>query len=128
MVAIPDAHHDLFERPTFAHLATLLPDGTPHVTPVWVDYDVDDERVLVNTARDRRKTRNVQRDPRVGLSMTDPDDPYRRLSATGRVEAVTTEGADDHIDRLAHRYLGRDYDRANGAERVLLSIRLDRVF
>jgi len=70
MSSIPAAYHDLFERRTFAHLSTVMPDGTPHSTPVWNDYDAD--RMLVNTARGRRKERNVRETPAVGVSMCDP--------------------------------------------------------
>lgn len=128
MAAVPAEYHDLFERPTVAHFATLLPDGRPHVTPVWVGYDTDAERIEVNTERGRQKTRNIERDPRVGLSMTDPDDPYRRLSIIGEVVEVTTEGAREHIDTLAQRYTGADYTAEVQTERLLLRIRPDRIF
>lgn len=128
MAVVPPEYHDLFERPTIAHFATLLPDGRPHVTPVWVGYDADAGRLEVNTERGRRKARNVERDPRVGLSMTDPEDPYRRLSVVGEVEEVTTEGAREHIDQLARRYTGEDYGAPIGTERLLLRVRPDEVF
>jgi PPOX class probable F420-dependent enzyme len=127
MTKISDDYRDLFERKTFAHVATVMPDGTPHVTPVWIDYDAETDRVLVNTERGRQKHRNVERDPKVGLSMTDPDDPYRRLSIMGEVEAVTTEGAREHIDELSRRYFGEDYRNEIQTERLLLVIRPDRV-
>ncbi|MFB6302862.1 MAG: PPOX class F420-dependent oxidoreductase [Haloferacaceae archaeon] len=128
MGSIPDDYLDLFEKPTFAHLATLLPDGAPHVTPVWIDHDPDADRLLVNTERDRRKEKNVRKDPRVGVSMTDPDNPYRMLSVTGEVDGITTEGARDHIDQLAKRYMGEDeYPNPIQTERVVLSIRPDGV-
>mgnify|MGYP000247658935 CR=1 FL=1 len=128
MASIPDDYHDLFEKETLAHISTLRPDGSPHVTPVWVDYDPEADRVLVNTERGRRKEKNVQGDPRVGLSMTDPDDPYRMLSVTGEVAEITTEGARTHIDELAHRYMGVDeYPNPIETERVILSIRPDHV-
>jgi len=128
MVAIPDDYHDLFETQTFAHVGTLLPSGAPHVTPTWIDYDPADERLLVNTERGRQKERNVARNPQVGVSMLDPDDPYRYLSVVGEVDAVTTEGARAHIDELAQRYWGRDYRETDiQTERVILRIRADRV-
>jgi len=129
MATIPEQYHDLFEKATFAHVTTMLPDGRPHTTPVWVDYDADGDRLLVNTERHRRKARNVDRDPTVSVSMTDPDDPYRFLSVTGEVDAVTTEGARDHIDDLAGRYMGEDeYPQPIQSERVVLRIRADDVF
>ncbi|MEF8888262.1 MAG: TIGR03618 family F420-dependent PPOX class oxidoreductase [Haloarculaceae archaeon] len=128
MPEIPERFHDLFEKPTIAHVVTMLPDDRPHNTPVWVDYDVDDNRLLVNTERHRRKAKNVAEDPRVAASMVDPEDPYRFLSVTGEVEETTTEGAREHIDELAHRYMGQDYPNPIESERVILRIRPDDVF
>lgn len=123
MAAIPADYHDLFDKATFAHLTTMRPDGRPHATPVWVDYDADDDRLLVNTERHRQKARNVERDPTVALSMTDPDDDYRFLSVTGAVETVTTDGARAHIDDLAGRYMGEaEYPNPIESERVILRI------
>jgi PPOX class probable F420-dependent enzyme len=129
MEPVPAAFRDLFERKTFAHFATVMPDGTPQVTPVWVDYDEVDDRVLINTMQGRRKERNVQRNPKVGLSITDPDDPYRYVSVRGEVETVTQEGAVDHINELAHRYMDQDYPNLDdeSGPRVLIRIRPDRV-
>ncbi len=127
MTGIPGSFHDLFEKATFAHVVTLDPDGQPHATPVWIDYDAGADRLLVNTERHRRKTRNVERDPTVAVSMTDPEDPYRYLSVTGTVEEITTEGAREHIDRLSQRYFGESYPSEIKSERVLLWIRPDRV-
>ena len=130
MAAIPSEYHDLFERSTIAHVATILPNGFPHVTPVWIDYDVEEELLLVNTERDRRKERNVRENPKVGVSMTDPDDPYRRISVFGTVVEQTTEGAREHINELSHRYTGQEYTEANEieTERVLLKINPEQVF
>lgn len=128
MASIPSKFHDLFEKPTVAHLATLLPDGAPHVTPVWIGYDAEDDRLTVNTERDRRKEKNARADPRVAVSMTDPDDPYRMLSVTGEVDEITTDGAREHIDELAQRYMGTDeYPNPIRTERVIISIRPERV-
>jgi PPOX class probable F420-dependent enzyme len=128
MTTIPEEFRDLFDRPTFAHVATVMPDGTPHVTPVWIDYDPDENYVLVNTERGRQKERNISRNPRVGVSMTDPDDPYRALSILGEVAEVTTEGAREHIDELARRYTDADeYQNPIETERVLVCIRPERV-
>lgn len=128
MVAIPQDYRDLFERDAFATIATVSPDGTPHLTPVWVDYD--GEYVMVNTVRGRRKERNVAANPQVGLSVMDPDDPYRYVSVQGEVESVTEEGADEHINDLAGRYMGVDEYPNLGQERgprVILEIRPDHV-
>lgn len=128
MASIPADDRDLFEGETFAHIATLTPAGAPHVTPVWIDYDAGDDRVLVNTERGRRKERNVRRDPRVGLSIVDPDDPYRHLSVIGTVATVTTEGARAHIDALSERYFGHPFRGPIETERVIMRIRPDEVF
>ena len=127
MAAIPDEYLDLFEKRTFAHVATVSADGVPHVTPVWIDYDADTERLLVNTERGRQKERNVAHDPKVGASMTDPDDPYRWVAVMGEVDRVTAEGGRDHIDELSRRYTGDDYANPIQTERVILEIRLDEV-
>ncbi|EFW90777.1 pyridoxamine 5'-phosphate oxidase-related FMN-binding protein [Haladaptatus paucihalophilus DX253] len=128
MESIPEEFRDLFERKTFANFATVMPDGTPQVTPVWVGYDGD--HLLVNTAEGRQKERNVQRNPKVGLSIIDPDDPYRFVSVRGEVEEVTEDGAVDHINELTRRYMDRDEYPNLGEEdgpRVIIRIRPDRV-
>ena len=101
---IPESHVDILEAESYAHFATVGPDGLPHVTPVWVDHE-DREYVLVNTARGRRKERNVRNNPKVGVSVLDPEDPYRYVSVRGEAE-LTEEGAREHIDELARRYTG----------------------
>ena len=127
MSEIPEEYHDLFEKRTFAHVATLMSDGLPHVTPVWIDYDPDTDRVLVNTAKGRQKHVNVENDPRVGVSMTDPDDPYRALSVIGEVDGFVEEGAAEHIDSLEMRYRGNEEYQHDRTNRVVLEIRPDRV-
>ena len=129
MPVVPSEYHDLFEKATFAHVTTMLPNDTPHTTPVWIGYDADDDRILVNTERGRRKAKNVERDPTVSVSMLDPENPYRFLSVTGEVEEITTEGAREHIDELAHRYTGEDeYQNPIQTERIILRIRPEEVF
>jgi PPOX class probable F420-dependent enzyme len=128
MEEIPEEYEELFGQKTFAHFATLMEQGTPQVTPVWVDYD--GEYVLINTARGRQKEQNVARDPKVGISILDPNDPYRYISIRGEVEELTEEGAVKHIDSLAQRYMGVDeYPHHDGeeGERVIIKIRPDRV-
>jgi PPOX class probable F420-dependent enzyme len=104
--AIPASHADLFQKKAFAHLATLMPNGQPQVTPVWVEFD--GRHVIVNTAEGRQKDKNLQRDKRVALSLIDPDNPYRYLEVRGTVVERTHEGADANIDALAKKYLGQD--------------------
>ena len=127
MTSIPEEFHDLFEKRTFAHVATMTPDDRPHVTPVWVGYDADGDRLLVNTERERRKEKNLRRDSRIGVSMLDPDDPYRHLSIIGEVDELTEDGAREHIDELSHRYTGEDYAMAIENPRVIVRIRPDEV-
>ena len=103
---IPNSHADLFQKKAFAHLATLMPDGQPQVTPVWVDFD--GRFVIINTAEGRQKDKNLQRDKRVALSIIDPDNPYRYLEVRGEVVERTHNGADANIDALAKKYLGKD--------------------
>lgn len=104
--SIPDNYRDLFDKKAFAHLATIMPDGRPQVTPVWCD--LDGNHVVVNSAKGRQKDRNMRRDPRVTVTISDPENPYRYLEVRGRVAEITEEGADDHIDRMAKKYLGQD--------------------
>jgi PPOX class probable F420-dependent enzyme len=122
VAAIPEKYLDLFQKKAFAQLATLMPDGTPQVSPVWVDYD--GRNILINTAKDRVKDKNMRRDPRVGLDLMDPDNPYRHLSVRGRVVDSTEQGADAHIDKMAKKYLGQDkYPyRSPGEVRVIYKI------
>ena len=126
--SIPEGFMDLLtQKRAFAHLATLMPDGGPQVTPVWFDWD--GETVRVNSARGRQKDRNMRRVARVALSIQDPDNPYRYLALRGVVTEVTEEGADAHIDSLAKKYLGVDsYPyRQPGEVRVIYKIRPERV-
>jgi PPOX class probable F420-dependent enzyme len=117
----------LLARPVLATLATVAKDGSPQVTPLWIDLDGDD--VLINTARGRVKERNLRRDPRVAISVIDPEDSYNVLVATGTAVDITPEGADAHIDALAKKYLGADtYPfRDPAQERLIVRIRLDRI-
>jgi PPOX class probable F420-dependent enzyme len=124
---IPQSHLDLFKKKAFAHLATLMPNGQPQVTPVWVDFD--GRHVLINTAEGRQKDRNLQRDRRVALSILDPDNPYKYLEVRGHVAERTHNGAEQHIDAMAKKYLDQDkYPfRQPGENRVLYRIEPERV-
>jgi PPOX class probable F420-dependent enzyme len=103
---IPRNFLDLLQKRTFAHLATVMPDGSPQVSPVWVDYD--GTHLIVNSARGRQKDRNIRRAAKIAMSIQDPEDPYRYLLVRGRVVKATEEGADIVIDALAKKYLGVD--------------------
>ena len=125
--SIPDKYRDLFSKRAFASLATLMPDGSPQVTPVWVDLEGD--LVIVNTAKGRQKDKNMRRDPRVALALIDPDNPYRYLEIRGRVVEIVEQGADPHIDKMAKKYLGADkYPYRQASEtRVMFKIQSERV-
>ncbi len=117
----------LFREPNYGHLATLMPDGSPQVSPVWVD--VDGDRILVNSAEGRVKPRNVRRDARVAISIYNQENPYSSAFIGGRVVEITHEGADEHIDKLAKKYLGQDkypYHQP-GDQRVILVIEPEHV-
>jgi PPOX class probable F420-dependent enzyme len=120
----------IFEEKNFAFLATLMKDGSPQVTPTWVDIDKSDSTVLVNTAKGRTKHRNVSTDPRVAVSVIDFSNPYRMVAIRGKViEQINGKEADQHIDKLAKKYLGEDkYPRRRpGEERILLKIKPEHV-
>ena len=102
---IPQTHTDLFEKQAFGNLGTLMKDGSPQVTPVWVDYD--GTYVRFNSAKGRVKDVNIRRDPRVSITLQDPGNPYRYLEIRGRVVEITENGADDHINKLSQKYLGK---------------------
>jgi len=107
----------LLREPVLANLATVAPDGSPNVTPVWVDVDGDD--VVTNTAQGRVKARNLARSAKVAVSVVHPTDPYRVVAFQGTVADITIDGADDHIDQLARKYLGVDtYPCAPGEVRI----------
>lgn len=122
MSKIPETFAGVFKKKTFAHLATRMPDGSPQSSPVWID--IDGEHLLVNSAKGRLKDRNMRADPRVAVSATDPDDPYRAIMIRGRVTRITEEGAEDHIDKMAQKYLDKPkYPyRGPGEVRVLYYI------
>jgi PPOX class probable F420-dependent enzyme len=124
---LSQAAKDLLQQPYLGHFVTLNPDGSPQITPVWVD--VEGDQVLINTAEARKKRRNLGKDLRVALSVVDPNDAYRVLSLTGRVVAMEHDGADAHIDKLAKKYLGKDsYPfRRPGEQRVLLRIEPEQI-
>lgn len=141
MVDVPADYRDLFETDAFGILVTLMAEGMPHPTPVWVDYDPGEDpiepwersgepTILVNTAEGRQKHVNVRRDPRVAGTIIDPEDPYRYFSFQGEVVAQQNDGAVPHIDALANRYMGVETYPNHGDEsgnRMILRIELENV-
>lgn len=124
---IPQEYMDLFQKKAFAHLATLMPDGSPQVTPIWIDYD--GEFILFNSALGRQKDRNIRRDNRVALSIQDPENPYRYLQIRGKVIEIIESGADAHIDKLAQKYLNLNHHpyRKPGDIRLIYKVQIEHI-
>lgn len=117
----PESHLDLLERATFAHFATVRPDGSPQTNIMWFDWD--GSRIRLTHTRSRQKYRNIHREPRVALSMADPDDPYRYLEVRGVVESVEDDDPEASFYQSLQRRYGRVYPITDAAERVILTIR-----
>lgn len=122
MATLSDDVRAILDKKTFGHVATLMADGSPQSSPVWLDYDGDE--ILFNTAEGRVKHENLDRDGRIALSFTDPEDPYKAILVQGTVSGISEEGADEHIDKLAKKYLGEDtYPfRQEGEVRLIVRI------
>ena len=124
---IPEEAYDLFDGPNFAHLATVMADGAPHVTPMWQERQ-GDQRVLLNTNRGRTKARNLQRDPRVALSIRDQQDPFRYVQVRGRA-SLREEGALEDVNRLSEKYVGGPYrPLMEGEVRVAVLVDVEHVY
>jgi PPOX class probable F420-dependent enzyme len=114
---------ELLRRASPCYLATVMPDGSPQLTQTWVD--TDGTHILINSVRGHQKVRNIERDPRVAVNVSDPDDPARYFGIRGRVVDVTTEGAVEHIESLAQRYLGGPYPWYGGRNETRLLLRIE---
>jgi len=129
MKSIPETHLDLLtdEKKAFLYLATLMPDGSPQVTPIW--FNTDGEYILINSAKGRVKDRNMRSRPQVALCIQDPSNPYRYLQLRGKVVEFTAAGADAHIDALAFKYQGLSkYPyRQPGEQRVRYKVQIIKV-
>jgi PPOX class probable F420-dependent enzyme len=123
MATIPEKYDDLLNKKAFAQLATLMPDGTPQVSPVWFEYD--GEHIVINSAKGRTKDKNMRRDSRVGLDIQDPDNPYRHLSIRGKVVDITESGADAHIDKLTKKYINQDKYPYRGPNEVRVIYKIE---
>jgi PPOX class probable F420-dependent enzyme len=119
----------LLENKNFAFIATLMNDGSPQITPVWIDIDKDDNTILINTAEGRLKQENISRDPRIAISIANHNNPYEMVAIRGRVLAQISEGADEHIDKLAKKYLNMEkYPlRSPGEKRIILKIKPEKI-
>jgi len=126
-VNLPDGLVTLLRKPSLCFVTTLMPDGSPQMTQTWVD--TDGEHVIINTVQSHQKVRNVERDPRVAMGVSDPSNPSRYYAVRGRVVSITTEGGAEHIEALAQRYLGGPYPWYGGRDqvRVLLTINVDKI-
>ncbi|HET8794034.1 MAG TPA: PPOX class F420-dependent oxidoreductase [Nitrososphaeraceae archaeon] len=119
----------LFENKNLAFIATSMKDGSPHVTPTWVD--IENSFILINTAMGRVKQKNVARDPRVSISVADNNNPYHMVTVNGEIiEQITGDQAEKHIDKLAKKYLNKEKypGRSPGEKRILLKIKPNKVF
>ena len=119
----------IIKKKSFAFLGTLMKDGSPHVSPVWIDI-TDNNIILINTAKGRIKQKNVSSDPRVSISLTDDENPYSMVTIRGQVIEQTSDGADEHIDKLAKKYLNTDRYPGHSPDmkRIILKIRPEKVF
>ena len=124
---LPEGLLALHEQPSPCYLATTMPDGSPQITQTWVD--TDGENVLINSVAGFQKIRNIERDPRVALTVSDPKNPFSYYQVRGRVISVSAEGGPEHIEKLARRYLGTAYPWYGGRDqtRLILTIEADKV-
>ena len=126
-MTLPDELVALLRTRAIAYVATTMPDGSPQITQTWID--TDGERLLVNIVQGSQKSRNLERDPRVAVTVSDPAHPTQYWQVRGSVEEMTTDGAVESIEGLAQKYLGRSYPWYGGREqvRVLLKIGAERI-
>jgi len=124
---LEDRDRELLQGPNFVHVSTLRPDGTIHTVPIWVD--VENDEVVLNTAEGRTWPANLRRDKQATLTVQNLENPYEYVTITGHLTQDTSDGADEHIDKMAQKYLGQDtYPyRQPGEQRVIFKIAPDRV-
>ena len=122
---LPDNIRAILDGPNFAHLATIMEDGSPQVTTMWVDREGD--HVRFNTAEGRVKSANLRNDPRVAISIYDESEPYLNAAMRGKVIEFRHEGAEDHIHALSNKYEGKDFSIPEGAVRVMLVVEIDSI-
>ncbi|MBJ7341539.1 PPOX class F420-dependent oxidoreductase [Mycolicibacterium sp.] len=117
----------LLRGPSMCYITTLMPDGSPQLTQLWVD--TDGEHIVINTVEGFQKLRNMQRDPRVAVAVSDPATPVRFVTVRGRVIDITTAGGAEHIESLAQKYLGGPYPWYGGRDqtRAIVTISIDKI-
>ena len=120
---LPEPLLALLKQPSPCYIATVMPDGSPQLTQTWVD--TDGKHVVINSVAGYQKIRNIERDPRVAVNVSDPTNPSRYYAVRGRVVEMTSEGGAEHIDELAQRYLGRPYPWYGGRDQVRLILRIE---
>ncbi|MGD0637143.1 MAG: PPOX class F420-dependent oxidoreductase [Nitrososphaerales archaeon] len=119
---------ELIDGRNFASVATLMQDGSPQVAPLWIDREGD--TIILNTTRSRQRTKNVRRDRRVAITVFDQGNPYSNVSIRGKAIEITEEGAEEHIDRMSMKYLGKPYpyeDRTPKDPRVLIRVEAEHI-
>jgi PPOX class probable F420-dependent enzyme len=121
---LTDAQSRMFTDPYYGVVATVRPDGSPHQSVVWVDYD--GENVVFNTAEGRAKPRHIRANPNASVAVVDPENPYRWIAVSGPA-VMSEEGAAEHINKLSHKYRGRDYDLPPGQQRLIVRVKPERV-
>lgn len=124
MAKLTEAQSRMFTDPYYGVVATVRPDGSPHQSVVWVDYD--GENVVFNTAEGRAKPRHIRANPKASVTVVDPENPYRWIAVSGPAE-MSEEGAAEHINKLSHKYRGRDYDLPAGQQRLIVRVKPERV-
>lgn len=126
MSVVPESHADILDKIAFAHVATIGPDGAPQNNPVWFDWD--GELLSFSQTTTRQKYRNVQRDPRIAVSVIDPDNPYRYLELRGTVESIDDDASNAFIDQMAKKYIGEDQYpwHQPGDHRMIVRIRPEK--
>ncbi|TPG37485.1 PPOX class F420-dependent oxidoreductase [Mycolicibacterium hodleri] len=124
---LPPVLVELMKQPSTAYIATLMPDGSPQLSQTWID--TDGRHVIFNTPEEFQKARNLRRDHRIAVTVSDPAEPSRYFAVRGRVTSMTREGGAEHIETLSQRYLGAPYPWYGGRDqvRIIVTIEADRI-
>jgi PPOX class probable F420-dependent enzyme len=120
---LPEGLIALMRQASLCFVSTVMPDGSPQLTQTWVD--TDGARILINTVEGFQKVKNIRRDPRVAVAVSDRDNPARYYWVRGAVVSVTSDGAAEHIEQLAQRYLGTPYPWYGGRDQIRLILTIE---